>query len=398
LLLVWGLLRVELLVQALITLVDDPGYRPLGAAWGVWGVAVSASLLFVVWGWRAGGVHAAQACIDLAVATGGIIVLSQLCPPGLGSDMPLLWMLPFAQGSVVALAMARIRHIAAIAGTATIIAAYLAAVSVHLSAGHLPAATTANALSFALFYAVAAAAVSMFWLLAGRASGQRLTHLAQQREMATLSERARQFRIIHDSVLQTLEALGRGYVTDPGRVRELAALEAARLRALLDAAGPNPEPAGLLTQLRCLAGEFPRLTVEIVDVDLVENSAMRTAAMPAVTDAVRELLNNITKHAACTQATVSIGTTPDGALEVVVRDHGTGFDPTRVDHGFGLRDSVIGRIVEIGGQVGIWSRPGAGTRVTLTTPALRSAARGPAALAKGTGNSAVPLPRQPHRE
>lgn len=142
---------------------------------------------------------------------------------------------------------------------------------------------------------------------------------------------------------------------------------------MLAAAGGNSEPGGLLNHLRCVAGEFPDLAVEIVDLEASETpeggDPVRAPALPAVTDAVRELLNNVTKHAACTQATVSLCGTPEGAVEVVVRDHGVGFDPTQVNQGFGLHDSVIGRITEAGGDVQIWSEPGAGTRVTTTCPA-----------------------------
>lgn len=376
LLLVWALLRVELLLQALLTLVDAPGYQPAGVAWIVWGLAVLASALILAGGVRAGGMRPSRAWADLGVAVLGIFVLTHLCPPGLGADMPLLWMLPFGQGSVVALAMARIRPIVGAAGTVVIISSYLTAVNLHLSAGDVPATAVTNAVSFALFYAAAAAAVSIAWRLASRAREQRLINLAQQRELAALSERGRQFRVIHDSVLQSLEALSHRYITDPAQIQQVASAEAARLRAMLAAAGGNSEPGGLLSDLHWVAGQFPHLAVEIVDIDMIAGpppdgaEPVHASAISAMTDAVRELLNNVTKHAGCPQATVSVSTPSEGALEVVVRDHGIGFDPSQVIHGFGLRESVIARMSEAGGQVQIWSQPDAGTRVTLTIPAV----------------------------
>ncbi|MEO9138900.1 MAG: ATP-binding protein [Jatrophihabitans sp.] len=396
LLLVWSLLRVELLVQASITLADTPGYRPIGGAWTVWAAAAVVSVLVLAGGVRAGGMRPAHAWVDLGVAVSGILILAQLCPPGHGADMPLLWMLPFGQGSVVALTMARTRLITGAVGTAVIMGAYLLAVSLHLSAADLPASAAANTISFALFYAVAAAAVTIAWRMATRASEQRLVNLAQQRDLAALSERARQFRLIHDSVLQTLEALSHRFIADPEQVQHVARIEAARLRAMLAAAGNNSEPGSLLNHLRCVAAEFPDLTVEIVDLEASETpegaEPGRAPALSAVTDAVRELLNNVTKHAACTQATVSLCRAPEGAVEVVVRDHGVGFDPTQVDQGFGLHDSVIGRIAEAGGSVQIWSKPGAGTRVTITCPA--TAAPHPASACAESGSAILPYPHR----
>lgn len=163
------------------------------------------SVLVLAGGVRAGGMRPAHAWVDLGFAVSGILILAQLCPPERGADMPVLWMLPLGQGSVAALTMARTRLITGAAGTAVIMGACPLAVSLHLSAVDVPASALTNTISFALFYAVAAAAVSVAWRLASRASEQRLVNLAQQRELAALSERARQFRVIHDSVLQTLE-------------------------------------------------------------------------------------------------------------------------------------------------------------------------------------------------
>ena len=88
--------------------------------------------------------------------------------------------------------------------------------------------------------------------------------------------------------------------------------------------------------------------------------------------AVRELLANVAKHAHATEATVSIAAREDHVVIGVV-DNGVGFDPsttgTLTSKGtkFGLF-SIRERLDLLGGWLTIDSRPGSGTRVTLTAP------------------------------
>ncbi len=61
-------------------------------------------------------------------------------------------------------------------------------------------------------------------------------------------------------------------------------------------------------------------------------------------------------------------------MTVSIRDHGRGFDFAGRRPGFGIDNSIIARLAEIGGTARIDSTPGQGTRVLLTAPvALRVA-------------------------
>jgi signal transduction histidine kinase len=52
-----------------------------------------------------------------------------------------------------------------------------------------------------------------------------------------------------------------------------------------------------------------------------------------------------------------------------VRDHGDGFDIDTVPTDrFGVRESIIGRVVRRGGAATVKSRPGRGTEVHLRLP------------------------------
>ncbi len=79
---------------------------------------------------------------------------------------------------------------------------------------------------------------------------------------------------------------------------------------------------------------------------------------------VQELLNNIIKHAAATDAFVQL--IRDGArLNVVVEDNGKGFDTNLTDNkGAGL-ENVRSRVDYLKGQLDIHSEPGKGTLVNI---------------------------------
>jgi signal transduction histidine kinase len=83
--------------------------------------------------------------------------------------------------------------------------------------------------------------------------------------------------------------------------------------------------------------------------------------------ATQEALANVAKHAGVQQAVVRVASTDNG-VEVTVRDHGRGFDLERPAGGFGIAQSIIGRMRDVGGRATVWSAPGRGARVTLWGP------------------------------
>jgi PAS domain S-box-containing protein len=89
--------------------------------------------------------------------------------------------------------------------------------------------------------------------------------------------------------------------------------------------------------------------------------------------AVRELLTNVIKHAKTSEATVALQRA-DSKVTVVVEDHGTGFDPNRLEHyeaakGFGLF-SVREQMTRLGGSFEASSSPAGGTKITLQVPLI----------------------------
>ncbi len=87
---------------------------------------------------------------------------------------------------------------------------------------------------------------------------------------------------------------------------------------------------------------------------------------------VREVLVNVIKHAHAKSVKVSIRPI-DGKIETIIKDDGVGFDTSEIgsfvhkSSGFGLFN-IRERLNYLGGDIKIESRPGHGTRITLTAP------------------------------
>jgi signal transduction histidine kinase len=134
---------------------------------------------------------------------------------------------------------------------------------------------------------------------------------------------------------------------------------------------PHAPVGSLILALRDLVVEAADrgLTVELVTEGLRNEPEPEQAR--ALIGACREALTNVVKHADTTHAVVHMAREGD-SLELTIRDHGHGFDTNSVCPGFGIIQSITGRLTEIGGAVDVWSRPGSGTRITLHVPVRQS--------------------------
>ena len=92
-------------------------------------------------------------------------------------------------------------------------------------------------------------------------------------------------------------------------------------------------------------------------------------AATAVYRIVQEALTNIARHAEATQVTLRLRC-DDEHLHLEVADDGKGFDTDQPKpHSLGLL-TMSERARELGGSFAVDTRPGAGTRLTLTVPLL----------------------------
>ncbi|WP_246245309.1 sensor histidine kinase [Amycolatopsis pithecellobii] len=196
--------------------------------------------------------------------------------------------------------------------------------------------------------------------------GTRLS-LAIGMRLGQSAERSRTERVLHDTVLQTLEAIaltedGPGRLT---RVRAAARVQARELRRSLQASDP---PTGLAAELAALATDMARegLRAELAMSDIGDDQLSEVRRI-AVRDAAREAMRNTIKHAG-TQEVVVRMEERDGGVAVITRDHGVGYDERVRPPGFGVSESMKARLTEVGGWCRIESHPGRGTRVTLWVP------------------------------
>jgi signal transduction histidine kinase len=187
------------------------------------------------------------------------------------------------------------------------------------------------------------------------------------------AERARILRGVHDTVLQTLETISlqsaapgpdpEQQLTDMGRI---ASAQAIRLRRHLDRI--NRVPAELVDGLAEVVAEAAVVGLRVeMAFNLMDESTLSPRHRMALVDAAREAVGNVIKHAEVKQAVLSVTEADDG-IQITVRDHGVGFDVA--NPGFGIEQSITGRMADVGGRASITSKTGSGTRVVLWVPSL----------------------------
>jgi hypothetical protein len=167
--------------------------------------------------------------------------------------------------------------------------------------------------------------------------------------------------LLHDTALNTLDAIALASSQAPDDQRRRCALDARRLDEAT--AGP-PAPTSLpdvAARLRARAATLG-LTLDLqVHAD---DSPLPAPVGEAVAGALEEALLNVRKHSGSTAAEVDLTLGPDGVTGTV-SDRGTGFDPSVQHVGVGLSGSVAQRMSAVAGESSVRSRPGHGTQVEV---------------------------------
>ena len=204
----------------------------------------------------------------------------------------------------------------------------------------------------------------------------------QAQELASLQERQRLARELHDSVSQALYAIGLGAHT----AREAIASDSEQALASIDyvlalAEAGLAEMRALIFELRPesleIEGLVAALTKQVavlrtryklnVEADLGEEPDLSMEMKHALYRIAQEALHNIVKHA---RASLVVLRLARQANEIIlqVRDNGRGFDQAGHFPGhLGLR-SMHERVSKMGGTLTIESVPGQGTCVGVRMP------------------------------
>lgn len=112
--------------------------------------------------------------------------------------------------------------------------------------------------------------------------------------------------------------------------------------------------------------DFGHLPIE-VRTTLARNVPLHADEAVVLQSALISLLYNVQFHAHASEVVVHADCAED-SWEVSVCDDGVGFDPERVEYGFGLQTQVFDSLTSKGMTVQIASRPGEGTCVVIRGP------------------------------
>ena len=200
---------------------------------------------------------------------------------------------------------------------------------------------------------------------------------------ASLEERQRLARELHDSVSQALYGIALGTRTartlidrDPKRaiepleyVNTLAEAGLAELRALIFEL--RPESLAMEGLVAALEKQFAALKARhgiAVEADLCLEPDLRLDYKEVLYRVGQETLHNTVKHARAKHVRVELRREGDRVL-LRIADDGIGFDPSGEFPGhLGLR-SMAERTARVGGHLSIESEPGKGTTITVDVPA-----------------------------
>jgi signal transduction histidine kinase len=196
--------------------------------------------------------------------------------------------------------------------------------------------------------------------------------LADRVIAATWEARTESAREMHDYVINTLTALGRGSLSDAPAWRARCASDAEFLRTYADESAQNYSGGpSLREQLKSLAAQFSNagfsVTISMVGDQVEGHPLPPQIVVDKIAAATREALNNARSYSGAGGASIQIAYSV-GTVSVVIVDNGIGIDRASLRPGRGIHESIVGRLARVGGRTKIDTVPAGGTRVCLQWP------------------------------
>ena len=190
---------------------------------------------------------------------------------------------------------------------------------------------------------------------------------------ASLQERERLSRDIHDGAIQVLALVARRGREIGGATNELAELAGEQERALrrwvTDAGTRSPRgvEADLVAMLRSHASD--RVSVSLPATAVLLDPVVAGEIDAAVTNA----LDNVVAHAGADARAFVLLEELEDSVVIGIRDDGVGIPAGRLEEAVeqgrvGVSKSIVGRLDWIGGQARLSTEPGRGTEWELTIP------------------------------
>lgn len=188
---------------------------------------------------------------------------------------------------------------------------------------------------------------------------------------ASLQERERLSRQVHDGVIQVLALMARRGREIGGQTAELAELAGEQERALrrLISTGETRDgsTADFGAMLRMRASD--RVSISVPAEPVLLDAAVADELLAAVDNA----LDNAEAHAGPQSRAYVLLEDLGDSVTVSVRDDGVGIPPGRLTEAvgegrLGIAKSIVGRMNWLGGRAELSTGPGAGTEWELTVP------------------------------
>ncbi len=201
---------------------------------------------------------------------------------------------------------------------------------------------------------------------------------------ATLEERNRIAREIHDSLGHSLTALNlqletalKLWQSNPGKAetflataKELGSKALNDVRQSVSTMRSNPlQEQSLERAIASLLESFHRSNGILPFYQINIEYSLPPEINTAIYRITQESLTNISKYAYATKVEFEL-TTTRGNLQLIIQDNGRGFDLGQNTTGFGLH-SMRDRTLAIGGEFNINSALGSGCKITVNIPLAR---------------------------
>ena len=204
--------------------------------------------------------------------------------------------------------------------------------------------------------------------------------VALRQELATLEERNRLARDLHDTIKQQVFALamqiGAARATLGG---DRAALDRRLAEADKLAGAIQQELVAIIKELqppsrtgksfseaaREYVADWSRQSGIAAEVAVERARSLPPEVEQAFFRVMQEALANVLRHSGATSVLVRVDGDTRGKVELSITDNGSGFDPARVNGGMGLRNMRARAEALPGGSFEIEGRKGKGTRVTV---------------------------------
>ncbi len=202
---------------------------------------------------------------------------------------------------------------------------------------------------------------------------------------------ARQEQRLHETVLNTLNAIARGGVRLDEALRARCQDSIAVLRRMrtIDTTVPAMDSQDWSHDLQDSVGELREIGM-VVHVTLDGHGALPAEVYASCITAIREACTNIRRHSSASSVSLEVSTSGGGSrsratsVHVRIGDDGRGFDVENVQARFGLPHAISGPLGDLGGQVLVRSESGFGTSIELDWHAAPADSRDDALRDLGT--------------